>query len=179
MIRTAALLCAVALAACSAEPEPPANAVTIEVPRPAPEPVAAVPNAPLAPGELPSPELEGAVAAAGRWERVGDTARFGSPGRAATFAIRCHRAERKVAFLLPGGDGATMRIIAASGAATYPSTRSGSVLEAEATAEDRFVADTLRRAAGQIAVQAGDAAPIAMPADPAIAQAIEACRGPR
>lgn len=179
MIRAAALAGAAALCACSAEPEPPTNAVTIDVPRPAPKAAAPVPPASLAPGELPSPELDRAVGTAGAWERSGDVARFGAPGRPATFAMRCDPVAGTIAFLLPNNEGSTIRIVAASGAATYPATLDGDVLVAEATAEDRFVADALARAKGRIAVQVNDAAAIALPADPAIANVIERCRGPR
>ncbi len=177
MRRHAALACLAGLAACSPEPDPPANAVTVEVPQPV-EAAATIPSAPLAPGELPAPELDGARAVGGTWEVQGATARFGPAGARATFAIRCDREAGAIAFVRPGARGSTIRIVAASGAATYPAEPSGGMLVAKASAQDRFVADTLARADERIAVQIDDGEALALPADPAIGRVVEQCRRP-
>ncbi|GAA0727196.1 hypothetical protein [Sphingomonas japonica] len=179
MIRRAALGCAALLAGCSAEPEPAANAVTIAVPATETPAAPVSPAAPLAPGELPAPELDGAVPATGSWEQAGAVARFGTKARPATFAIRCDPAARSIAFIRPGARGAAIRIVAASGAATYPAINEGGTLVAQTTADDRFVADTLMRADGQLAVQIDTAPPLSIPTDRRVRDVIQGCSGPR
>lgn len=179
--RTGMLALSLALAGCSGEQPAP-------VPTPAPQPTpGAAPTAtqrredpaPLAPGELPAPELDGVAPAKGRWDTGDGYARFVDAGGTGAFALRCDSARRELVFLRSGNaDADTMlRIVSGMAAASFPAKSVGRPVEARAGIDDRFLA-ALQEADGMLGVSLGDGPVLAVPTDPAIATVIRACRRP-
>ena len=178
MMRWRAGLLALALAGCSGEqpapaPSPTPQAAPKSAPTPAPIDVGA-----LAPGELPAPELAGVAPASGRWLTARGNARFVDAGGTGAFALRCDSPRRQLVFLRSGtADGGTMlRIVTGMAAASYPVVASGRRVEARASIDDRFLA-ALQKVKGTVGVSLGEGPVLAVPADPAIAAVIRACRG--
>jgi hypothetical protein len=111
------------------------------------------PETAIGAGNLPTPELDGVPTLAGRWRRdraaAGDAAIFVEPTGRPVFALRCARAQRRLLFVLAGsaGQGAagSMKIITASGAASYPAMprRFAPGSMAMAAAEDSFITTAL------------------------------------
>ena len=179
--RTGMLTLALALAGCSGEQPTPA-------PTPAPQPTpSTVPTAtphpedpaPLAPGELPAPELNGVAPAKGRWDSGDGYARFVDAGGTGAFALRCDSTRRELVFLRSGtADADTMlRIVSGMAAASFPAKNVGRRVEARAGIDDRFLA-ALQKAEGMLGVSLGEGPVLAVPTDPAIATVIGACRRP-
>ncbi|MFV1917868.1 hypothetical protein VPH46_00395 [Sphingomonas sp. MJ1 (PH-R8)] len=169
-------LLALALAGCSDEQPAPAPSPTPQAaPKPTPAPIDV---GALAPGELPAPELAGVALASGRWHTGKGYARFVDAGGTGAFALRCDSARRQLVFLRSGtADGGTMlRIVTGMAAASYPVVASGRRVEARASIDDRFLA-ALQKVKGPIGVSLGEGPVLAVPADPAIAAVIRACRG--
>lgn len=176
-MRGRAGLLALALAGCSGEQPAPAPSPTSQ---PTPSAThAPVDPAPLAPGELPAPELAGIAPAAGRWSSGDGYARYVDAGGTGAFALRCDSAQRELVFLRSGtaDAGAMLRIVTGMAAASYPAKTTGRRAEARAGIDDRFLA-ALQGAKGTIGVSLGEGPVLAVAADPAIGAVIRQCRRP-
>ncbi len=159
------------LAGCSSDPPPPAPAPTeTPTPRPMPSPRA------LKPGELPTPELDGATPLAGRWRyqasASGSAARYESNG-AAAFAIRCDPRAKRIVFAHPG-QGRTIRLYVADAAATFPTQVIDGAAEAAVTTGQTFLDALARADAIGFAVDDGPVAQL--PGDKAIGTVVRGCR---
>lgn len=162
------------LAACSGDPAP----TSAPSPTPAATPVrqaAPVPRV-LRPGEVPTPELDGATPLAGVWRfrasASGSAARY-EVGGAAAFALRCDPQARRIVFVHPGA-GTGIRLFAPDAAATFPATRIDGVLEAAVTTGQTFL-DALARA-DTIGVASSDGPVQRLPGDAAIGDVVRSCR---
>ncbi|HEU4959178.1 MAG TPA: hypothetical protein VFT56_02120 [Sphingomonas sp.] len=185
MKRAAALAGLAALAACHRAP--PANtqaepaAANLADVRRIPAPATGVGSA-----ALPAPELAGVATAPGRWRfqvsADGAQAVFGAPGRPAEFALRCDADARRMIFTraASGGSGATLEIVAETGAATFDAAPDGhGRTRASDFVTDTFLTQVLAEAKGRIGVRVGAGKTLAMPADPAIGDVIRRCAAPR
>jgi len=171
-VRRAAAFAALALAACSSEP-PPAPKPTARptpTPRPTPSPRA------LRPGELPTPELDGAAPLAGNWRyqasASGSAVRY-EANSAAAFTIRCDPQARRIVFAHPG-QGATIRLYVADAAATFPTQTVDGAAEAAVTTGQTFL-DALARA-DTIGFAIDDGPVARLPGDKAIRTVVRGCR---
>ncbi len=171
-MRRVAAFAALALAACSNEP-PPAPKPTASVtptPRPTPSPRA------LKPGELPTPELDGATPLAGSWRyqasASGSAARYEANGTPA-FTVRCDPQARRIVFVHPG-QGRSIRLYVADAAATFPTQAVDGAAEAAVTTGQTFL-DALARA-DTIGFAIDDGAVARLPGDKAIGTVVRGCR---
>ncbi|KQN37285.1 hypothetical protein ASG37_09425 [Sphingomonas sp. Leaf407] len=163
---------ALLLAACSGEPTP--------APSPTPTPVATptvIASArTLAPGELPTPELDGAAPLAGTWRfqasASGSAARYDS-GEALRFAVRCDSQARRIVFVA-AGEGSAIRLFTPDAAATFPAKRIDGTLEAAVTTGQTFL-DALAKAR-TIGVGGGDGPIGRLPGDRSIGDVVARCR---
>lgn len=175
-----ALMLVAMLAACSRQ------SATNEA-NPAPSPAPAIPAATSDKGSaaLPTPELDGVATAPGRWRfqvsANGDQAVFGAPGQPSQFALRCDKEGRQIIFTraADGHSAKTMQIVAADGAATFPTKPDGNGrLRASDFVTDTFLTQVLAEATGRIGVKLDNGPTLAMPADPVIGQTIRRCAAP-
>jgi hypothetical protein len=141
MRRTGPLAMALLLAACSGEPtpQPTPGATAVATPTPIPTPSSRI----LKPGQLPTPELDGAVALTGAWRSQGSAALYESEG-APAFAVRCNRPAQRIE-LVRTGTGATLRLFTDDAAATFPAVADGGAAMASITTGQTFL-DALARA---------------------------------
>lgn len=169
-MRRRALTLALVLAACSSEPPPPAPVPSA---RPTPSPVPTRSPRPLKPGQLPTPELDGATPLAGRWTAIPAGAIYGQEGRIA-FAIRCDRPARHILLSVDAKTGGSLRLFTDDAAATFPAQVVDGALETPVTTGQTFL-DALARADSiGIAVDGGTVQRI--PGDPAIGGVVRGCR---
>ncbi|WP_430635270.1 hypothetical protein [Sphingomonas hankookensis] len=115
-----AVVALLALAGCSGEPAPPPPPAPQPSGQPTPPPAATPSPRQLRPGQLPTPELDGAVPLAGDWSSERDAAIYTVGGRIA-FAVRCDRAARRI--LLSRGVGEGIRSACSPTAPLRPSRR--------------------------------------------------------
>ena len=186
MKRLATVALLLALAACHGEQPaneaaPAAPIVNLADARRVPAPASGVGSA-----ALPAPELENVSTAQGRWRfqvsADGDQAIFGMPGEAAAFTLRCDPAAGRMIFsrAAAGQSGATLQIIAADGAATFPAKADGhGRIRASDFIRDTFLTQVLAEAEGRIGVRIGSGPTLALPAAPVIGQTIKRCAAPR
>lgn len=171
-MRALALWSLVLLAGCSSEP-PPAPAPTA-TPTPTPRPTR-LPRA-LKPGELPTPELDGATPLAGNWRyqasASGSAVRYEANG-AAAFTLRCDPQARRIVFAHPG-QGRAIRLYVADAAATFPTQTVDGAAEAAVTTGQTFL-DALARA-DTIGFAIDDGPVAQMPGDKAIRTVVRGCR---
>lgn len=171
----------IALAGCSPDKAPKAatnqiDAVTIPGP-----------DAQVAAGSLPTPELDGVATTPGRWRRdrgpTGDAVIFADRGGRTLFGMRCARAKQRWLFVRAGemGDAGSMKIVTASGAASYPVLPRAFApgVMAVAAIDDTFIATALAQATGRIGVLLGGGAVLAMPADAVIGDVVKDCMADR
>lgn len=172
MSRRRALGLALLLAGCSKAPEPVPSPTPGAASTPSPAPAPRVPK----PGELPTPELDGAAPLAGRWRfqasAAGSAALYETNGQAA-FAVRCDPRARRIVFVTPGA-GAAIRLYVADAAATFPADRIVGASEAAVTTGQTFL-DALVRAES-IGVATGEGAVRRIPGDGAIRDVVRSCR---
>ncbi|KQM37599.1 hypothetical protein [Sphingomonas sp. Leaf10] len=171
-MRALALWSLVLLAGCSSEPPPAPQPTTSPTPTPRPTPS---PRA-LKPGELPTPELDGATPLAGDWRyqasASGSAVRYESNG-GASFTVRCDPQARRIIFGHPG-QGRTIRLYVADAAATFPTQTVDGAAEAAVTTGQTFL-DALARA-DTIGLQVDDGAVAQLPGDKAIGTVVQGCR---
>ncbi len=176
LVRLAVLI---ALAGCSPDKAPVPEAGTnqteaVTIPGP---------DAQVAAGSLPTPELDGVATTPGHWRRDkavgGDAVIFADRGGRTLFGMRCARAKQRWLFVRagnPGGAG-SMKIVTASGAASYsvlPRAFAPGVIAAAAI-DDPFIATSLAQATGRIGVMLGGGAVLAMPAEAVIGDVVRDC----
>lgn len=167
-MRKRALIVLLALAGCSSEPPPPAPRPSASpTPSPTPSP------RPLKPGQLPTPELDGAMPLAGRWTATPTAATFGEAGRIA-FAIRCDRAARQILLSVGAKVGGTLRLFTDDAAARFPAQVVDGALETPVTTGQTFLDALARADAIGIAVDGGTVQRI--PGDKAIGAVLRGCR---
>lgn len=171
-----ALTLAGPLGGCSGEPDPapaPTPVASVAVPPPVP-----VTTRSTAPGELPAPELDGAVPLNGTWRMqasaTGSAASYTGADGAVRFAVRCDPQARRILLLAAGGAGA-MRVVTRDAAATFPTDAAdGGGVAARLTTGQTFL-DALARAE-TFGVAVGEAAMQRLPGDAAIGQVVRSCR---
>jgi len=174
-MRGRALWSLLLLAGCSGEPPAPAptpapTARATPASRPAPSPRA------LKPGELPTPELDGAIPLSGSWRyqasASGSAALYESNGTAA-FVVRCDPQAKRVVFAHPG-QGSSIRLYVADAAATFPTQTVDGAAEAAVTTGQTFL-DALARA-DTIGFAIDDGQVAQLPGDKAIGTVVRGCR---
>lgn len=161
------------LAGCSSEPPAPAptpRASPTPGPRPTPSPRA------LRPGELPTPELDGATPLAGNWRyqasASGSAARYETNG-AAALTVRCDPQAKRIVFAHPGR-GSSIRLYVADAAATFPTQTVDGMAEAAVTTGQTFL-DALARA-DTIGFAIDDGPVAQLPGDKAVGAVVRGCR---
>lgn len=169
-MRGRALVLLLALAACSSEPTSPAPAPTAS---PAPSTTPAPSPRPRRPGQLPTPELDGAVPLTGSWSATRDAALYTADGRIA-FALRCDRPGRRILVSRGVAEGASIALFTDDAAATFPAQVVDGALETPVTTGQTFL-DALMRA-DVIGVAAGKGPVLRIPGDPAIGKVVRGCR---
>lgn len=145
------------------------------------------PDAQVAAGSLPTPELDGVATTPGRWRRDkgaaggagGDAVIFADRGGRTLFGMRCARAKQRWLFVRagkPSGAG-SMKIVTTSGAASYPVLPRAFApgVIAAAAIDDPFIATSLAQATGRIGVMLGGGTVLAMPADAVIGDVVKDC----
>ncbi|KQM97701.1 hypothetical protein [Sphingomonas sp. Leaf25] len=166
----AASALALLLAACSGEPTPAPS------PTPVATPTIIASARTLAPGELPTPELDGAAPLAGTWRfqasASGSAARYDSGGTL-RFAVRCDSQARRIVFVA-AGEGSAIRLFTPDAAATFPAKRIDGALEAAVTTGQTFL-DALAKAR-TIGVGGGDGPIGRLPGDRSIGDVVARCR---
>ncbi len=170
-MRWLALMPVALLAACSDEPAKAPAPTARSTPAPRPEPSGS--PRPLRPGELPSPELDGAVPLSGGWQGERMPARYVADGRIA-FALRCDRAAGRILLSRGVGAGGTLRLFTDNAAATYPAQVVDGAVETAVTTGQTFL-DALARA-DAIGVGVEDGAVVRLPGDKAIGAVVRGCR---
>ncbi|KQM87587.1 hypothetical protein ASE67_07820 [Sphingomonas sp. Leaf23] len=169
-MRGRALVLLLALAGCSSEPPPPAPAPGV-TPTPSPTPV---PSPRLRkPGQLPTPELDGAMPLTGSWSGKRDAALYTADGRIA-FALRCDRPARHILLSRGVAEGASIALFTDDAAATFPAQVVDGALETPVSTGQTFL-DALMRA-DVIGVATGKGPVLRIPGDPAIGQVVRGCR---
>lgn len=184
MIPRAWVLAGVLLLAGCGEPDPPVqNATTaIDVPPTQRIPEGETPPPSTAPGALPAPELDDVGTALGTWAERDGRALFGPPDGSALLVVTCDADARRVVFQRIGrnGSAATMRAVTATAAASM-TARVGEgpprAVVGSLAADDVFLT-SLAAAKDRFGVRVDDDRTLAMPADPAVARVIAACRVP-
>lgn len=180
LVRLAVL---VALAGCSPDAPPAPEASTNQI-----EAVTIPgPDAQVAAGSLPTPELDGVATTPGRWRRdrgpTGDAVIFADRGGRTLFGMRCARAKQRWLFVRAGNSGGagSMKIVTASGAASYPVLPRAFApgVIAAAAIDDPFIATSLAQATGRIGVMLSGGAVLAMPADAVIGDVVRDCMANR
>lgn len=169
-MRGRALLAVLALAGCSSEPPPPAPRPTgraTPAPRPTPSPRA------LMPGQLPAPELDGAVAVAGSWSATPGAAIY-SNERGIVFAIRCDRPARQILLSRGPFEGDSIRLFTDSAAATFPAQMVDGALETAVSTGQTFL-DALAKAE-RFGIASGKTPVLQIPGDRAIGAVVRGCR---
>jgi hypothetical protein len=163
-----------ALAGCATAPPEPAP-----VPPPA-KPVATPTPAPVAPqGDwIDWPITPGTWTY--RKDDRGSLALFGEMGRDAIFIIRCDQSRRQL-FLSRAGsvdDGASMRLLASAGQASYPAANSGGAppYAAIAVSPGDIMMDRIAYSRGRFAVETTGLQSLAIPAWPEFSRVVEDCR---
>ncbi|MDJ0278753.1 hypothetical protein QLH51_18330 [Sphingomonas sp. 2R-10] len=167
-----ALLALSVLAGCSGEPPPPAPQPSVQ-PTPAPLPSATRSPRPLRPGQLPTPELDGAVPLAGNWSATPGAATYRFEG-GTVFAIRCDRAARRIVLSRGVGEGDTISLFTDNAAATFPAQVVDGALETPVTTGQTFL-DALADAE-VFAVASGKSPVLRVPGDKAIGAVVRGCR---
>lgn len=146
------------------------------------------PDAQVAAGSLPTPELDGVATTPGRWRRDrgagggagGDAVIFADRGGRTLFGMRCARAKQRWLFVRAGavgGGAGSMKIVTASGAASYPVLPRAFApgVIAAAAIDDPFIATSLAQATGRIGVMLSGGAVLAMPAEAVIGDVVRDC----
>ena len=165
-----ALVALLALGACSSEPPPPAPKPTARA-TPAPRPTLS-PRV-LKPGQLPTPELDGATPLAGGWSATPVAATFGADGKIA-FAVRCDRPARQILLSAAAPAGGALRLFTEDAAARFPAQMVDGALETPVTVGQTFL-DALARA-DAIGITVDDGEVRRIPGDQAIGRVVRACR---
>ncbi len=145
------------------------------------------PDSAIGAGSLPTPELDGVAATAGHWRidvnPAGDAAVFRDRAGQLVFGMRCARAGRRWLFVMgaAAGGGSSMKLITASGAASYPvlprAFAPGSM--ARTPIDDPFITTALAQAIGRLGVVLGSGKALVMPLDGAVRGVIENCVAPQ
>lgn len=169
-MRGRALAVLLALAGCSSEP-----------PTPAPQPSAratlsprlTLSPRPLKPGQLPTPELDGATPLAGGWTATPVAATYGGDGGVA-FAIRCDRTARRILLSVGATTGGSLALFTDDAAANFPAQIVDGALETPVTTGQTFLDALARADAIGIAVDGGVVRRI--PGDKAIGRIVRGCR---
>jgi hypothetical protein len=166
-----ALVVLLALAGCSSEPSPPPAPNPSVQPTPSPTPTPS--PRPLKPGQLPTPELDGAVPLAGSWSVRPDAAIYLADGRIA-FAVRCDRTARRILLSRGAAEGSSIGLFTDSAAATFPAQVIDGALETAVTTGQTFL-DALAKA-DAIGVAAGTGPVLRVPGDKAVGAVVRGCR---
>ncbi|MEH3040182.1 MAG: hypothetical protein PGN21_08970 [Sphingomonas paucimobilis] len=169
-MRGRALVAVLALAGCSSEPPPPAPQPTARAtppPRPTPSPRT------LRPGQLPTPELDGAVPVAGSWSATPGAATY-SDAEGIVFAIRCDRPARQILLSRGPFEGESIRLFTDSAAATFPAQMVDGALETAVSTGQTFL-DALARA-DRFGIASGKSPVLQIPGDKAIGAVVRGCR---
>ncbi|MFD1034347.1 hypothetical protein ACFQ15_06750 [Sphingomonas hankookensis] len=164
-----ALVVLLALAGCSSEPPPPPAPKPGAQPTPSPTPS----PRPLRPGQLPTPELDGAVPLAGSWSAKPGAAVYTAEGRIA-FAVRCDRAARRILLSRGVAEGDAIALFTDNAAATFPAQVVDGALETAVTTGQTFL-DALAKA-DAIGVATGTGPVLRVPGDKAIGAVVRGCR---
>lgn len=167
-----ALVVLLALAGCSSEPPPPPPAPKPGA-QPTPSPTPTPSPRPLRPGQLPSPELDGAVPVAGNWSATRDAAIYTANGEV-VFAIRCDRAGRQILLSRGAFEGNAIGLFTDSAAATFPAQVVDGALETAVTTGQTFL-DALAKA-DAFAVTSGKTPVLRIPGDKAVGAVVRGCR---
>ena len=170
-MRGRALVAVLALAGCSSEPPPPPAPRPTARATPAPRPTLSPPV--LKPGQLPTPELDGAVPVAGRWSATPGAAVYAS-GDGIVLAIRCDRARRQILLSRGPFEGDSIRLFTDSAAATFPAHMVDGTLETAISTGQTFL-DALARA-NRFGVTSGKTPVLLVPGDKAIGAVVRGCR---
>ena len=166
-----ALVVLLALAGCSSEaPPPPAPKPSAQ---PTPSPTATAAPRPLRPGQLPTPQLDGAVPLAGSWSASPGAAIYTAGGRIA-FAVRCDRAARRILVSRGVAAGSSIGLFTDSAAATFPAQVVDGALETAVTTGQTFL-DALAKA-DAIGIAAGTGPVLRVPGDQAVGAVVRSCR---
>ncbi|KQM61920.1 MULTISPECIES: hypothetical protein [unclassified Sphingomonas] len=169
-MRKRGLIVLLALAGCSSEPPPPASRPSAS---PTPSPTSTPSPRPPKPGQLPTPELDGATPLTGRWTATPTAATYGEAGRIA-FAIRCDRPARQILLSVGAKVGGTLRLFTDDAAARFPAQVVDGALETPVTTGQTFLDALARADAIGIAVDGGTVQRI--PGDKAIGVVVRGCR---
>ncbi len=141
------------------------------------------PDAAVAAGSLPTPELDGIATTAGAWRRDagadGGAVIFADRQGNALFAMRCAVAKRRWLFVRAGqsASGRSIKIVTASGATSYPAVSRDFApgVMASAPIDDPFIATSLAQATGRIGVMLDGEKALVMPADAVIGALVGDC----
>ena len=163
-----------ALAGCSTAPPEPA---------PAPPPVKAVATPEPEPEPLQGEWIDWPITP-GTWtyrkDDRGSLALFGEVGRDANFIIRCDQSRRQLYLSRPGSvdEGASMKLLASAGQASYPATNSGGTpsYAAIAVSPGDIMMDRIAYSRGRFAVETSGLQSLAIPAWPEFSRVVEDCR---
>lgn len=143
-------------------------------PRPAPPPVAPTPALPAAP---PQQDWRDVPLTPGRWTWQGSPgtlslSRFGMPGTAAAFTVRCDVATRAVILAAPATPAASMTVTTSFGVFSLPAAEGAAQLGARDARLDQIAFSR-----GRFTVDMPGQPQIVLPAWPEVARVIEDCRG--
>ncbi|WP_294327814.1 hypothetical protein [uncultured Sphingomonas sp.] len=169
-MRGRALVALLALAGCSSEPPPPAPKPTARAtpaPRPTPSPRV------LRPGQLPTPELDGAVSVTGTWSAKPGAATF-SDEQGIVFAIRCDRSGQQILLSRGPFEGDSIRLFTDDAAATFPAQMVDGALEAAVSTGQTFL-DALAKAE-RFGITSGKTPVLQVPGNKAIGAVVRGCR---
>lgn len=171
-MRGRGLVALLALAGCSSEPPPPPAPTPTARATPSPRPTLAPPRI-LKPGQLPTPELDGATPIAGSWSATPNTATYGGEGGIA-FAIRCDRTARRILLSVGVTTAGSLRLFTDDAAASFPAQVVDGALEAPVTTGQTFL-DALARA-DAIGIAVDDGLVRRIPGDAAVGGVVRGCR---
>lgn len=167
VLRRLAPLLGLAAAACvpATRPAPPAPPPAAAPAAPPPSIAADWRDVPLSPGSWSY-----------RAEPDGSAARYGPPGAAADFTVRCLRAERRVALVRAGAAAGPMVVTTSYGASTWTAVADAGDGTVTLAAADPAL-DRIAFSRGRFSVAAAPAPTLFLPAWAEPARVIEDCRG--